>query len=45
LLSSELFAVYNDQRGTRLGGLPTVTNRAFILKINKLFRFCRRLRH
>jgi hypothetical protein len=36
---SELFAVYNDQRDTLPGGFPTLTNRAFILKINKLFRF------
>ena len=36
---SELFVVYNDQRDTALSGFPELTNRAFVLKINKLFRY------
>jgi hypothetical protein len=36
---SELFVVYNDERDTRLSGFPQLTTRAFIVKINRLFRF------
>ncbi len=36
---SELFAVYNDQRDTLAPGFPGLLNRAFIVKMNRLFRF------
>jgi len=36
---SELFVVYNDQRDTLTRGFPDLANRAFIVKINRLFRF------
>ena len=39
---SELFVVYTDGRDTDItarNGLPQLTNRAFIVKMNKLFRF------
>ena len=36
---SELFVVYSDERATSLGGPPTVENRAFVVKVNRLFRF------
>jgi hypothetical protein len=36
---SELFVVYNDQRDTFTRGFPDLANRAFIVKINRLFRF------
>ena len=36
---SELFVVYNEQRDTRISGYPALENRAFIIKINRLFRF------
>jgi hypothetical protein len=36
---SEFFAVYTDERTTLGGGIPTLQNRAFVLKINRLFRF------
>ena len=37
---SELFVVYNDQRDTQLGrGVPTLQNRAFIVKLTRQFRF------
>jgi hypothetical protein len=36
---SELFVVYNDQRDTLTRGLPDLANRAFIVKVNRLFRF------
>ena len=36
---SELFVVYNEQRDTRTRGYPELENRAFIVKINRLFRF------
>ena len=36
---SEFFAVYTDQRATVGGGFPTLENRAFVLKINRLLRF------
>ena len=35
---SELFVVYNDQRDTLGSGFPALINRAFIVKINRLFR-------
>lgn len=36
---SELFVVYNDERDTRKAGFPDLSTRAFIVKINRLFRF------
>ena len=36
---SELFIVYNDTRDTGSAGFPDLQNRAFIVKINRLFRF------
>jgi hypothetical protein len=36
---SELFVVYNDERDTLARGFPDMTTRAFIVKINRLFRF------
>jgi hypothetical protein len=36
---SEFFAVYTDERDTLGGGLSTLKNRAFVLKINRLWRF------
>jgi hypothetical protein len=36
---SELFVVYSDGRDTALRGAPTLLNRAFVVKINRLFRF------
>ena len=36
---SELFVVYNEQRDTLTLGYPQLDNRAFIVKINRLFRF------
>ena len=36
---SEFFAVYTDERATGEGGFPTLENRAFVLKINRLLRF------
>jgi hypothetical protein len=36
---SELFVVYNDERDTRVSGFPEISTRAFIVKINRLFRF------
>ena len=36
---SELFIVYNDQRDTLARGFPTLQNRAFIVKVNRLLRF------
>ena len=36
---SEFFAVYTDERTTVGSGYPELENRAFVLKINKLFRF------
>lgn len=35
---SEFFIVLNEQRDTVLSGFPGLTNRALIVKINKLFR-------
>lgn len=36
---SELFVVYTDERDTARPGFPTLQNRAFVVKINRLFRF------
>jgi len=36
---SELFVVYNEERDTLHSGLPELANRAFIVKVNRLFRF------
>ena len=36
---SELFVVYNEQRDTLTRRLPDLVNRAFIIKVNRLFRF------
>ena len=36
---SELFVVYTDQRDTTLRGHPILQNRAFTVKVNRLFRF------
>ncbi len=36
---SELFVVYNDQRDTSLRGTPFLENRAFVVKVTRLFRF------
>jgi hypothetical protein len=39
LPGSELFVVYNDERDSLTRGIPDLKNRAFIIKINRLFRF------
>jgi hypothetical protein len=36
---SELFVVYNDERDTHTRSFPSLYNRAFIVKVNRLFRF------
>ena len=36
---SELFVVYSEQRDTLTPRFPELENRAFIIKINRLFRF------
>jgi hypothetical protein len=36
---SELFVVYNEQRDTLARRFPGLENRAFVVKINRLFRF------
>ena len=36
---SELFIVFNEQRDTRARAFPDLANRAFIVKVNRLFRF------
>ena len=35
---SELFVVYNEERNTQARSFPALNNRAFIIKINRLFR-------
>jgi hypothetical protein len=35
---SELFVVYNEERNTLTRSFPSLNNRAFIVKINRLFR-------
>ena len=37
---SELFVVYNEQRDTLTARFPDLRNRARIIKLNRLFRFC-----
>jgi hypothetical protein len=39
LPGSELFVVYTDERDTLTRGYPDIRNRAFVVKINRLFRF------
>ncbi|MBI2828609.1 MAG: carbohydrate binding family 9 domain-containing protein [Acidobacteria bacterium] len=39
LPGSELFVVYSDGRDTLPRGFPALTNRAFVVKVNRLFRF------
>lgn len=39
LPGSELFMVYTDERDTLAPGYPALRNRAFVVKINRLFRF------
>jgi len=36
---SELFVVYTDERDTTVSGYPGLKNRAFVVKINRLFQF------
>jgi hypothetical protein len=36
---SELFVVYTDERDTLQPGFPNLRNRAFVVKVNRLFRF------
>jgi hypothetical protein len=36
---SELFIVYNEQRDTLARRFPALSNRALIVKINRLLRF------
>ena len=36
---SELFVVYTDERDTTKPGYPDLKNRAFVVKVNRLFRF------
>ena len=36
---SELFVVYNEERNTLTRHFPSLNNRAFIVKVNRLFRF------
>ena len=36
---SELFLVYTDERDTLTMRFPTLENRAFVIKFNRLFRF------
>jgi hypothetical protein len=36
---SELFVVFNEERNTLSRAFPSLSNRAFIVKVNKLFRF------
>lgn len=39
LPGSELFVVYTDERDTLTTGFPGLRNRAFVVKVNRLFRF------
>ena len=39
LPGSELFVVYNEQRDTLARRFPELTNRALVVKVNRLFRF------
>jgi hypothetical protein len=36
---SELFVVYNEERNTLTSGFPDISNRALVVKVNRLFRF------
>ncbi len=36
---SEIFVVYTDERDTTVSGYPGLRNRAFVVKVNRLFRF------
>ncbi|MCC7126679.1 MAG: carbohydrate binding family 9 domain-containing protein [Acidobacteria bacterium] len=36
---SEIFVVYTDERDTTVAGYPGLRNRAFVVKVNRLFRF------
>ena len=36
---SEIFLVYTDERDTTQPGYPDLKNRAFVVKVNRLFRF------
>ena len=36
---SEVFVVYTDERDTTGQGYPGLKNRAFVVKVNRLFRF------
>ena len=36
---SELFVVYTDERDTTVAGYPGLRNKAFVVKMNRLFRF------
>ena len=36
---SELFIVYTDARDTTFSGFPVLENRAFVVKVNRLWRF------
>jgi hypothetical protein len=36
---SELFVVFNEERDTTAARFPALANRAFIVKVNRLFRF------
>ena len=36
---SELFLVYTDERDTRLPGVVSLKNKAFVVKVNRLLRF------
>jgi hypothetical protein len=39
ILGSELFVVYTDERDTTRPGYPELRNRAFVVKINRMWRF------
>ncbi|MFA5908247.1 MAG: DUF5916 domain-containing protein [Vicinamibacterales bacterium] len=36
---SEIFVVYTDERDTTTAGYPGLRNKAFVVKVNRLFRF------
>jgi hypothetical protein len=36
---SELFVVYNEERDAATPRFPALSNRAFIVKVNRLLRF------
>lgn len=39
LPGSELFMVYTDERDTGFSSRPSLRNRGFVVKINRLFQF------